>query len=127
MPTDEKYLHSDLTNLLLQAYYKVYNTLGYGLDRQVYIHALYIECRKLGMEIEKDAQADVVYEGETVGRLPLDLLCRDKVLVKVTTNTKLEEEDLLRFYPTIKKSAAAVGLLLNFGHQPEHKRKHPAI
>ena len=61
MPTDERYLHSDVTNLILQAYYKVFNTLGYGLARQVYINELYIECRRLGLVIEKEAQADILY------------------------------------------------------------------
>ena len=36
-------LHSDITGKILEAFYKVYNTLGYGYIEKVYENALYLK------------------------------------------------------------------------------------
>jgi hypothetical protein len=36
METEENYLHSELTGLIIKAYYNVYNKLGYGFLEKVY-------------------------------------------------------------------------------------------
>ncbi|MBU0765718.1 MAG: GxxExxY protein [Bacteroidetes bacterium] len=63
----DNYKHSEITQLIISAFYKVYNTLGYGFLEKVYVNALLINYLKA---------------------------------------TELE-----------------VGLLLNFGKEPEIKRK----
>jgi GxxExxY protein len=43
--------HTDVTNLIIKAFYTVYNTLGYGFLEKVYQNALAIELRKLGVDV----------------------------------------------------------------------------
>jgi len=45
------YKHTDVTELVIQAFYMVYNNLGYGFLEKVYRKALVIELRKLGLEV----------------------------------------------------------------------------
>ncbi len=40
---EHAYLHSDTTDKIINAFYKVYNTLGYGFLEQVYEKAMMIE------------------------------------------------------------------------------------
>jgi GxxExxY protein len=41
------YLHQDLTEIIIQSFYKVYNTLGYGFLEKVYQNALFLELKNM--------------------------------------------------------------------------------
>lgn len=41
--------HEEITNKIIQAFYKVYNTLGYGFLEKVYRNALYFELIEMGL------------------------------------------------------------------------------
>lgn len=56
--------HTDITELIIKAFYKVYNTLGYGFLEKVYRNALTIELRKMGLEVIPEARILVYYGGE---------------------------------------------------------------
>jgi GxxExxY protein len=45
--------HADVTDKILKAFFKVYNTLGYGFAERVYENALVIELKKSGLRVEK--------------------------------------------------------------------------
>ncbi len=40
--------HTEITESIIKAFYKVYNTLGYGFLEKVYKNALAIELRSMG-------------------------------------------------------------------------------
>ena len=40
---DEKYLHKEITSKIINCFYTVYNTLGYGFLEKVYENSLMIE------------------------------------------------------------------------------------
>lgn len=43
-------LYSNLTNQIIKAFYKVYNTLGYGFLEKVYEKAMVLEIRNQGLK-----------------------------------------------------------------------------
>jgi len=45
---NNKYLHSDITDKIIKAYYQVYNTLGYGFLEKVYENSMFLELRQMG-------------------------------------------------------------------------------
>jgi GxxExxY protein len=45
--------HADITGKVIGAFFKVYNTLGYGFNEKVYENALAIELRKAGLMVVK--------------------------------------------------------------------------
>ena len=45
--------HEQITEKIIQAFYKVYNTLGYGFLEKVYENAMFIELTSLGFQVEK--------------------------------------------------------------------------
>ena len=53
------YLHQQLTDQAIKAFYKVYNTLGFGFLERVYQNALFIELRNLGLQCETQKQIKV--------------------------------------------------------------------
>ena len=44
-------LHGDITELIIKAFYKVYNSLGYGFLEKVYENAMRIELSKMGLNV----------------------------------------------------------------------------
>lgn len=44
---------------ILQAFYEVYNTLGYGFLEKVYQNALYLELKRRGFSVEAQKKIEV--------------------------------------------------------------------
>lgn len=115
--------HTDITELIIKAFYKVYNTLGYGFLEKVYRNALAIELRKLGLEVVSEARIVVYYDDKVVGEYFADLLVAGVVIVELKAVKKLLEAHEAQLLNYLKATPYEVGLLLNFGPKPEIKRK----
>jgi GxxExxY protein len=119
----EKFLHGEITQVIIQAFYKVYNELGYGFLEKVYENALFIELEKTGLYIEKQRRIKVYYENEVVGSYYADLVVDEKVIIELKAAEGLREEHEFQLINYLKATEMEVGLLLNFGKSPQFKRK----
>lgn len=115
--------HVDLTGKVIGAFFKVYNTLGYGFNEKVYEKALAIELRKAGLNVAAQQEIVVFYEGETVGDYRADIVVNDVVILELKAVRELAEEHEAQLLNYLKATTIEVGLLLNFGVKAEHKRK----
>ena len=115
--------HEDITEKIIQAFYKVYNTLGYGFLERVYLNALYIELIAMGFKVEKEKKILVYYLGNVVGDYQADLVVEDIIVVELKAINTLVEENEHQFVNYLKATAIEIGLLLNFGKKPQIKRK----
>ena len=115
--------HTDVTELIIKAFYKVYNTLGYGFLEKVYGSALAIELRNLGLEVTQEARIVVYYNGQAVGEYFADLMVAGVVIVELKAVKGLLEEHEAQLLNYLKATPHEVGLLLNFGPEPKIKRK----
>ena len=115
--------HTDVTELIIKAFYTVYNSLGYGFLEKVYRNALAIELRKLGLDVIQEARIMVYYDGEVVGEYFTDLLAAGVVIVELKAAKKLLNQHEAQLLNYLKATPYEVGLLLNFGPEPEFKRK----
>lgn len=115
--------HSETTGKIIDAYYTVYRTLGYGFLEKVYENALALELQKLGLRVETQKLIEVYYGGQLVGEYFADIVVNDVVIVElkaVKTILKQHEAQLLNY---LKASIIEVGLLLNFGPEPKFRRR----
>jgi len=119
----ENYKHSELTEKIIKAFYKVYNTLGYGFLEKVYENALFIELESIGFNIRKQEPIKVYYEGKEVGVYFADLIVNDAIIIELKATEYLIEENESQLINYLKATEMEVGLLLNFGKKPEVKRK----
>ncbi len=119
----ENYKHSELTEKIIKAFYKVYNTLGYGFLEKVYENALYIELEAIGFNIKNQEPIKVYYEGKEVGVYFADLIVNDIIIIELKATEYLIEENESQLINYLKATEMEVGLLLNFGKKPEVKRK----
>ncbi|MVM41534.1 GxxExxY protein [Spirosoma sp. HMF3257] len=117
------YQHSDLTHLILKAFFNVYNTLGYGFLEKVYENAMHLEINKLGLSCIAQQPIDVYYDKEKVGLYYADLVVNDCIIVELKAATGLAPEHEAQLTNYLKATDIEVGLLLNFGREPQYKRK----
>ncbi len=124
MDTDFKnYKFVELTEKIIQCFYKVYNQLGYGFLEKVYENAMVIELKKKKIAVNPQSFIKVIYEGEIIGEYFADLLVEDKVIVEIKAAKSLVIENEAQLLNYLKATKVEVGLLLNFGPLPEVKRK----
>ncbi len=109
-----EYLHSNLTNKIIEAAYQVHNGLGFGFLEKVYENALVIELRKKGLQIEQQRPLTVFYDGEVVGEFFIDILVEGKVIVEIKAAKKILDVHEIQVLNYLKASNLEVGLLLNF-------------
>jgi len=115
--------HKELTEQIIKAFYRVYNTLGYGFLEKVYENALYIELIEMGYKVERQKRVFVYYKEHIVGDYSSDLTVEEVVICELKTNESLVEDNENQLVNYLKATSFEVGLILNFGKKPEIRRK----
>jgi GxxExxY protein len=119
--TEAKY--ADVTHKIIGAFFKVYNTLGYGFSEKVYQNALVIELIALGLSVEAPKQIAVYYAGTMVGEYYADIVVNGVVILELKAVQRLLPEHEAQLLNYLKATSIEVGLLLNFGPKAQHERK----
>jgi GxxExxY protein len=112
----------DLSRAALDAFYRVYNRLGFGFLESVYVNALAIELERDGHAVRREAPIAVMYDGIAIGNYRADLLLDGKLILEVKADvsfTGAAERQLMNY---LRCSDVEVGILLVFGLQPRFKR-----
>ncbi|MEI9912378.1 MAG: GxxExxY protein [Bacteroidota bacterium] len=119
----DNYKHSDITALIIKAYYNVYNQLGYGFLEKVYENALLIELGKFNLECIAQSPIEVFYDNLKVGFYVADVIVNNCVIIEVKAAEGLREEHEAQLTNYLRATDIEVGILLNFGKKAEFKRK----
>ena len=115
--------HEGITEQIIGAFYNVYNKIGYGFAEKIYENSMLLELYRSDLNVQAQAPIKVYYRGRIVGEYFADLLVEQSVIVElkaVRTLIKKHEAQLLNY---LKATSCEVGLLLNFGPEPEVIRK----
>ncbi|MEP7235078.1 MAG: GxxExxY protein [Ignavibacteriota bacterium] len=114
--------HSEITEVVIKAFYKVYNVLGFGFLEKVYENALYLELLGSGLSVQRQKPIKVYYQQNLVGEYFADLIVNDVVILELKAAEGLVKEHELQLINYLKATEIEVGLLLNFGAKPQFKR-----
>ena len=116
-------LYEDKTNRIIKAYYKVYNTLGYGFLEKVYQNAFLIELRHNGFSCDSQHPIKVYYEGYKVGDYYSDIIVDDCIILELKALESLCDAHEYQLINYLKATDIELGLLFNFGKTPEFRRR----
>jgi len=86
------YRHAEVTERIIAAFYKVYNTLGYGFLEKVYQNSMEIELKTQGLTAIPQAQLMVYYSGVAVGEYYADFLVENCVIVELKSAEAIATE-----------------------------------
>lgn len=116
------YKHSELTEVIIGAFFAVYNALGYGFLEKVYANALKLELDRRGLKVQQEFPVSVRYLGQIIGEYYADLVVNDLVIVEIKATKALVQEHEAQLLNYLKATPYEVGLLLNF--EPKLEQKH---
>jgi len=122
-PIMATYKHSELTSEIINAFYAVYNILGYGFLEKVYEKALMHELIKRGFQVAAQVPIKVYYDGVIVGEYFADLFVNDIVIIEIKTAESISDAHKAQLLNYLKATSKEVGLILNFGPTPQISRK----
>lgn len=108
---------------VLQAFYEVYNTLGYGFLEKVYQNALYVELKRRGYSVEAQKKIDVYYKGKAVGEYYADMVVNNKIILDLKAVDFLLAEHECQLINYLRATDIEVGYVLNFGKYATFSRK----
>lgn len=115
--------HSTLSRGIINCYYTIYNKLGYGFLEKVYENALYLELRSKGYSCSRQVPIKVYYKDEPVGLYYADIIVEHKIILELKAAENLCIERVYQLINYLKATDIEVGLLLNFGKEPQFTRK----
>ena len=116
-------VHAQLTEQVIEAFYTVYNELGWGFLESVYEQGLAHELEMRGLRVHRQRELTVRYRDVVVGEFRVDLLVEEALIVEIKAAAALapaHESQLLNY---LRASGLEVGLLLNFGPRPSIRRR----
>jgi GxxExxY protein len=115
-------LHAEITDKIINSFYKVHNTLGYGFLEKVYENALVIELKRADMNVSQQQNIKVFYENQIVGDYYADLIVNDSIILEIKAAENLRADNRAQLINYLKATDKEIGLLLNFGKSAEFKR-----
>jgi GxxExxY protein len=116
-------IDEELTRQIIKAFYKVYNTLGYGFIESVYHNAMIVELVGYGLTIDVKKPIAVYYDANIVGKFEADLVVEQRVIVELKAKENLHPAHEAQLTNYLRATDIEIGLLLNFGKSAEFKRK----
>lgn len=90
---------------------------------KVYENALLYELRNQGLDCEKQKPIKVYYEQIQVGEYYADIIVNECIILELKAAESIAEEHEFQLINYLKATEIEIGLLLNFGKNPEFKRK----
>ena len=99
MKTVEGLEHEDLTDKIIGCAIEVHKKLGPGFLESIYENAFVIELHKQNLQVEKQREVVVKYDGAEVGRHRLDLIVNDTIVVELKLLKILKISILLLLNP----------------------------
>lgn len=118
-----KGLHHELTEAIIGLFFDVYNSLGYGFLEKVYENALSIALRRAGFQVVQQQAIQVYFQGEVVGSYVADLIVNRKIILEIKVVKKIGDAHIAQLDNYLRATDAQVGLVLNFGPEPEFRRR----
>ena len=114
--------HGEITEQVISAFYRVYNTLGYGYLESVYAAAMERELMARRLDIVRELAVQVYYDGQPIAFQKLDFVVERKVVVELKASSSLAayaERQVLNY---LRGTRLEVGLLLHFGPKASFRR-----
>ncbi|MPM65290.1 hypothetical protein SDC9_112185 [bioreactor metagenome] len=104
-----------ITELILEAAFKVHSKLGPGLLESVYKTCLAYELKKMGLMIEVEKAQPLIYEDLSLDcGYRIDILVENMVILELKAVEEINDVHMAQVLTYLKLSGKKIGLLLNF-------------
>lgn len=113
--TDAKLLYKEESYLIQGGAFEVYKQFRNRHKEIVYSRALIAYLQNKGLEIEKEKQIPIYFQGKKVGIYIPDIVVNGSVFIELKCKPNIVTDDIKQFWYYLKCSDYKVGYLINFG------------
>jgi GxxExxY protein len=113
---------SALTYQIIDCFFEVFRELGHGFSEIVYQRALAIVLLERGFDVAMEEKIPVHFHGQSIGTFEADLVVNGMVIVEIKATETIENYAIAQCLNYLKAAGGGVGLILNCGRKPQHKR-----
>jgi GxxExxY protein len=106
--------YEELTDKIIGAAIEVHRRLGPGFLESIYENALVLELQKKNLQVEKQKEIIIEYDGVEIGRHRMDLLIENTIVVELKAIKNLEDVHFAIVKSYLRAIRQKHGLLLNF-------------
>ena len=113
-----------ITEKIIGAAYRVYNTLGAGFKEKIYQRAMVVALKQLGLAVEEEYPLNITFDDQIIGKHRADLFVQNCVMVELKAILELEKANEVQLVNYLCATKIEIGLLINFGQSVQVKRKY---
>lgn len=107
---------NEIAQMIVDAAFKIHNTLGPGLLESAYQAVLVFELQKRGLQVETEKPVLFTYEGHIMEiGFRADLVVEDKVIVELKSVEQIAPVHKKQLLTYLRLANKHLGLLINFG------------
>ena len=114
--------HSEITEKIIGVFYDVYNELGYGFLESTYAAAMILALEQDGLSAARQVAVPVWFRGRKIGPYFADLIVERCVVLELKAARTIEPAHEAQLLHYLRATDVEIGLLLNFGLQPQFRR-----
>jgi GxxExxY protein len=104
-----------ITQMILNAAYKVHSALGPGLLESSYQACMKYELEKVGLQVELEKSLPLIYEEIRLDcGYRIDMFVEKEVIVEFKTVEEFTDVHIAQILTYLKLSKKSIGLLINF-------------
>ncbi len=94
---------------------KVHNSPGPGFPEIIYQRGFEIELKKKELNIVREKEQSVYYDGQLIGKRRVDFLFNEKITVEIKAVSQLDDSHFNQALNYLEAFNLEIGLLINFG------------
>jgi len=106
--------HNELTEKIIGCAIEVHKKLGPGFLESIYENAFMLELEKQNLDVERQQEVIVKYDGVEVGRHRLDLIVNNIIVVELKAVKNIEDVHFAIVKSYLKALRKEHGLIINF-------------
>jgi GxxExxY protein len=114
MNTGKTLEHEELTERIIGCAIEVHKKLGPGILESIYENAFIIQLQKQNLQVERQQEVVIKYDGFEVGRHRLDLMLNDTIVVELKAVKNIEDVHFAIVKSYLKALREEHGLIINF-------------
>ncbi len=107
-------VYPELSYKIVGCAFEVFNELGFGHAEKYYQKAMAIALKKAGLNFKEQFYAPLKFQGELVGKLYLDFLVDDKVIVELKKSDHFSKSNIDQVNQYLLSSKTQLAILINF-------------
>jgi len=108
-------IYPDLSYQIVGILFKVYKSLGGGLQEKIYQRAIGQALLNGNITFQDEVRFDLQYNGSTIGKYFIDFVIDKKIALEIKSKRTLYRSDFRQIYAYLKRSGLELGILVRFG------------